>query len=87
MPSGQLLAVLPGHTSGLRNVAWSTNSAMLATAAEDGTARLFHANFGEVLAMARRQQKVGLTAAEYQQCTGRIARDKTPGEQPLLTDR
>ena len=87
MPSGQLLAVLPGHTSGLRNVAWSTNSTMLATAAEDGTARLFHANFGEVLAMARRQQKVGLTAAEYQQCTGRIARDKAPGEQPLLTDR
>ena len=75
MPSGRLLTVLNGHASGVRGVAWSSDEKMLATASEDGTARLFLTNFDQVLALARAQQKIGLTAAEYQACKSRIAQD------------
>jgi WD40 repeat protein len=32
---------LHGHTAGLQDVAWSRDGAMLLTAADDGTARVF----------------------------------------------
>jgi WD40 repeat protein len=71
--SGRTLAILTGHVSGVRSVAWNKDSTFIATGGEDGTARIFYAIFDQVLAVARQQTTVGLTAPEREQCQRRIA--------------
>ena len=50
--SGAITATLPGHRFGTAAVAWQPNGSLLATAGQDGHARLWDANGAEVAVLA-----------------------------------
>jgi WD40 repeat protein len=56
MLAGQPL-VLSGHTGGVNAVAWSPDFTRLATASEDGTARVWDAGSGQELLQLSRAQR------------------------------
>jgi WD40 repeat protein len=73
VPGGEEVATFTGHSSGVRAVAWSKDDRTIATGGEDGVSRLFAVRMEDVLAAARAQRFVGLTATEYASCMSRIS--------------
>ena len=66
--TGRLEYVTPGHTGAVNGVAWSPDSTMLATASEDGTARVFVVDGSaarEVVRLAAEDMRNGVRSVAF----------------------
>jgi len=66
----QLTTGFTGHNGGVWGATWSPDDARVATAAADGTVRIFYTRFEEILNLARTYKTRELTEAEREQFMG-----------------